>query len=113
MPGHQGQRARLAEVRHRLGHDPYQLRTPTRSPTLSSNPTFSLPSSRTITALTPSIHHTLPHPDPYPQAALRPVPGKGTKTARERMVQLNELFQDGFVTQEEFDAKRRDILNSL
>ena len=34
-------------------------------------------------------------------------------TARERMVQLNELLQEGMVTQAEFDAKRTAILDSL
>jgi hypothetical protein len=37
----------------------------------------------------------------------------GKKTARERMTELKELLDDGMVNQEEYDAKRLAILDSI
>jgi hypothetical protein len=39
--------------------------------------------------------------------------GGGKSSAKERMVELNELLEAGLVSQGEFDAKRSEILASL
>ena len=47
-------------------------------------------------------------------AASQPEPAKSpSATVQDRLIKLNELLKQGLITQQEFDAKRAEILKNL